>query len=157
MNDPNVVLELANVCRAVQVLALAVLSVTVLAVAPLYDPENVIDESPADSEARSFVNPDSENDDVATALTIPFVPVVRIPWPSDERYRSEANVDDAFENRPCVNPITVDVELYPVDEVNGKPKVVNPVSLLNHDRLIDDEAIELIDPPEPRYANPWDA
>ena len=31
------------------------------------------------------------------------------------------SVDDAVEKNPFVNPIVVDVELYPVLTVNGKP------------------------------------
>ncbi len=39
--------------------------------------------------------------------------------------------------------------------MNGSLDVVmNPLSLLNHDSLIDDEAIELTVPFDPRYANP---
>jgi hypothetical protein len=44
-----------------------------------------------------------------------------------------------------VNPIAVVVALYPVNEVNGNAEtladVKNPASLLNHESLIDDEAI----------------
>ncbi len=49
--------------------------------------------------------------DVATLLTKPFVPVYRAPCPSVDNNRDDVNVDDAVENRPLVNPMTVDVEL----------------------------------------------
>ena len=48
------------------------------------------------------------------------------------------------------------VELYPVLTVNGNAAdpVTNPASLLNQERLIDDEAIELAFPADPMYAKP---
>ena len=53
-----------------------------------------------------------------------------------------------------MNPIVVDVELYPVFDVNGN--TVNPASLLNQDSCIDDEAIVLTLPFVPVYVNPCD-
>ena len=42
------------------------------------------------------------------------------PLVSDVNLKAFENVDEAVENRPPVNPIVVDVELYPVLTVNGK-------------------------------------
>ena len=41
------------------------------------------------------------------------------PLDSDDNLSGPPNVDDAVENSPLVNPIVVDVELYPVCTVNG--------------------------------------
>ena len=60
-------------------LGLARLRVTVLAVLPLYAPENVRVESPAVRVARSLVNCESENDEVAVVPTIPPLPMKAIP------------------------------------------------------------------------------
>ena len=38
--------------------------------------------------------------------------------------------------------------------MNGKLYEVKPVSLVNHERLIEDEAMELTFPLEPRYVKP---
>ena len=62
---------------------------------------------------------------VAPLVTSPLY-TARPPLDSDGRLRVEENVDDAVENSPLVNPITVDVELYPALEVNGKAKVGRP-------------------------------
>jgi hypothetical protein len=47
---------------------------TVLAVEPLYAAENESVASVADRDARSFVNPDRENDEVATVPILPADP-----------------------------------------------------------------------------------
>jgi len=76
------------------------------------------------------------------------------PLDRDGSLNAPENVDDAVENSPFPNPIVVDVELYPVWTVYGNAKLVNPLSLLNQDSCIDDEAILFTLPPVPRYAKP---
>ena len=78
----------------------------------------------------------------------------RDPLDSADSLNAPENVDDAVENRPWLNAIVVLVELYPTLDVNGN--TVNPVSLLNQDSCIDDDAIEFTFPPVPRYVNPCD-
>ena len=63
------------------------------------------------------------------------------PALSEGNLKAELNVEEAVENSPPVNPITDVVPLYPTAGVNGKAYVLNPASLLNHDNLIDEEAI----------------
>ena len=60
-------------------------------------------------------------------------------------------MEDAVLKSP-LNPMTVDVELYPVFTVNGKAE--KPVSLLNQESLTDDEAMVDTLPPVPVYAKP---
>ncbi len=73
-----------------------------------------------------MLNQDSLIDDDAIEFTCPADPMYANPCVRDGRYRDELNVDDAVENRPLVNPIVVDVELYPVLTVNGKANVGRP-------------------------------
>ena len=89
---------------------------------------------------------------VAVVLTSPPVPRYATPCPSDDSRSGPENVDDAVENIPLVNPIVVDVLLYPACVVNGN--TVNPASLLNHDSCTDDEAIVFTLPFVPVYVNP---
>ena len=90
---------------------------------------------------------------VAPLVTSPLY-TASPPLDSVGRLSAPENVDDAVENSPPVNPMTVDVELYPADEVNGKAEVEKPASLLNHERLIDDEAILLACPFDPTNEKP---
>lgn len=78
---------------------------------------------------------------VAPLVTSPLY-TARPPLVSVGRLSAPENVDDAVENSPPVNPIAVDVALYPACDVNGKAEVPNPTSLLNQERLIDDDAID---------------
>ena len=63
-------------------------------------------------------------------------------------------VDDS-ENRPPVNPITVDVELYPDTDV--KLNVEKLASLVSCDVLIVDVANEYVEPLAPTPRNPVDS
>jgi hypothetical protein len=51
----------------------------VLAVAPLYEPEKVIEESPAESEAKSFVNQDRLGVEDDIVFNFPFEPMYANP------------------------------------------------------------------------------
>ena len=57
-----------------------------------------------------------------------------------------------MEKKPFKSPSVVEVALYPTLEVNGK--VENPTSLVNHERRIEEEAIEPTFPAEPMYEKP---
>ncbi len=58
-----------------------------------------------------MLNQDSLTDDEAIVCTSPFDPTYAKPCVRDGSNSDELNVDDAVENSPPVNPITVDVEL----------------------------------------------
>ena len=98
----------------------------------------------------SLLNHDSLIDDEAIVDTNPFVPVYVNPCVRDGRYRDDENVDDAVENSPLVNPIVVDVDTYPVFDVNGN--VEKLASFVSCDVLIVDVANEYVEPlaPTPR-------
>ena len=100
------------------------------------------------------VEPEHDTVVVAVVPTTPVEPMYATPCPRDDSRRGPENVDEAVENRPLVNPIVVDVLLYPACTVNGKPDVENPASLLNHESCTDDEAIVLTCPFVPVYVNP---
>lgn len=99
-NDPSVVDEFVNVCRAVQVFAFPRFSPTVLATLPLYEPEKVKLPSVAVSEAKSFVNCEREKVDVAVVLTKPFEPMYAIPCDKAGRKKLPENVELADVNNP---------------------------------------------------------
>ena len=70
-------------------------------------------------------------------------------------------VDDAVDRKPFDKYIVEVVAEIPAAgwlhasyEVNPVAEVKNPASLLNHESLIDDDAIVLTCPLEPVYANP---
>jgi hypothetical protein len=85
---------------------------------------------------------------VAPEYTSPLVSTLRVPADSEGNRSDELNVDEAVENNPPVNPITEVVPLYPTAGVNGNANVEvrNPASLLNHESLIDEEAIDWTSP-----------
>ena len=93
--------------------------------------------------ARSLANHESLTDDDAIVETSPLLPVNANPCDSDGRYSDDPNVDDAVEKSP-LNPMTVDVELYPVLTVNGNANVDvrKPASLVSCDVLIVEVANE---------------
>ena len=148
VNDPYVVDEKLNLFTPVQKLVSAsrvvdaVLSVDVI----------VIGAEPNATNDVHDVEPVHDTVVVAVVLTSPPVPRYATPCPSDDSRSGPENVDDAVENIPLVNPIVVDVLLYPACVVNGN--TVNPASLLNHDSCTDDEAIVFTLPFVPVYVNP---
>jgi len=56
---------------------------------------------------------------VAVVPTTPVEPTYATPCPRDDSRRGPENVDDAVEKNPLSSPSVVDVELYPVTDVNG--------------------------------------
>ena len=107
-----------------------------------------------DVKPLSLLNQESCTEDEAIELTLPAEPMYPNPCERDESLRSDENVDDAVEKTPFNKPSVVVVELYPVLTVNGNADVENPASLLNQERLTEDEAIELAFPADPIYAKP---
>ncbi len=67
----------------------------------------------------SLLNQDSCIDDEAIVFTLPFVPVYVNPCASDGRKKFPDCVDEPTEKYPLSRPSVVDVELYPVFDVNG--------------------------------------
>lgn len=60
--------------------------------------------------------------EVAMVFTSPVLPTYNDPCESEGSRNAEPNVDEAVENSP-LNPMTVDVALYPLFTVNGNAKV----------------------------------
>jgi hypothetical protein len=96
---------------------------------------------------------------VADEYTNPPAPMLSAPLVRVESLKGAEMVDEAVEKNPLSNPRVVVVELYPTLEVNGKApaEVTNPASLLNQERLIEEDAIELTLPADPMYANPCES
>ncbi len=118
----------------------------------------------------SFVSCDVNIVDVANEYVEPLAPTPRKP---DVRLGSvsvpiEDRVDDEYANDPSVvdelenvdralnvlAPEKVFASLSSVDDAAPASDVRNPASLLNHDRLIDDEAIVCTSPLLPVNAKP---
>jgi len=96
---------------------------------------------------------------VADEYRRPPVPTLSAPTESVESLKGAEIVDEAVEKNPLSNPRVVVVELYPTLEVNGNApeEVTNPASLLNQERLIEDDAVEFTLPLDPMYANPCES
>ena len=76
--------------------------------------------APADvTNPASLLNHESLTEDEAIVFTCPAEPVYANPCDIDGRYRELEIVDEAVEKKPF-RPRTVEVELYPVLDVNGK-------------------------------------
>ena len=81
---------------------------------------------------------------VEVATTTPDALVERIEFiATDGRLSAPDIVEEAVERNPLRNPRVVDVDTPQDCEVNGKAYEVKPASLLNQERLIEEEAIVL--------------
>ena len=117
-----------------------------------------VDEAAPASDVRnpaSLLNHESFTDVEAIVCTNPLLPRYANPCPRDDRYSELLNVDEAVENSPPVNPITVDVELYPATDV--KLNVEKLASFVSCDVLIVDVANEYVEPLAPTPRKPVDS
>jgi hypothetical protein len=79
-------------------------------------------------------------------------------WPLSMRLVVDAVANDPYvvdESAKRFTPVKKFVSERSVDDAAPASEVRNPASLLNQERLIEDDAIEFTRPPVPRYAKPW--
>jgi hypothetical protein len=104
--EPSVVDEFVNICRPVNVFVSA----------------RSVDDAAPERDVRkpaSLLNQERFTEEDAIVFTVPPVPMYAKPCDKDDSRSDELNVEDAVEKRPPVKPMTLDVELPYVCDVNG--------------------------------------